>query len=70
MQIDMSSGNTLPVVGGTRDVFVRREEGAEFPAEITTNSVAADGKAFMLTVVIDRTERHELQRNRRELAQI
>ena len=60
----------IRAVGGTRDVFARRKEGTEFPAEITTNPRESPGEALMLTVVIDRTERYELQRNRQELAHL
>ena len=73
----MSSGKATragphPVraVSGIRDMVARRKEGTEFPAEITTNPVSSDGEALMLTVVIDRTERYELQRNRQELAHL
>jgi two-component system sensor kinase FixL len=69
-QIDTVSGRALRTVGGSRDVFARCKEGAEFPAEITTNLVAAHREALMLTVVMDRTERQELQRNRQELAHL
>jgi two-component system sensor kinase FixL len=65
-----SPGHAIPAVGGTRDVFARREEGTEFPAEITTNPVAVNDAAFKVTVVIDRSERYELQRNRQELAHL
>lgn len=56
--------------GGTHDQFARRKDGTEFPAEITANNASFDGEPLMLTVVIDRTERYELQRNRQELAHL
>ncbi|WP_254615753.1 sensor histidine kinase [Cupriavidus basilensis] len=56
--------------GGTHDQFARRKDGTEFPAEITTNDASFDGEPLLLTVVIDRTERYELQRNRQELAHL
>jgi two-component system sensor kinase FixL len=65
-----SPGHAIRAVGGTRDVFARRKEGTEFPAEITTNPVAVNDAAFKVTVVIDRSERYELQRNRQELAHL
>ncbi|MCY0853863.1 sensor histidine kinase [Cupriavidus sp. D39] len=57
-------------VDGACDQFARRKDGTEFPAEITTNHVSSDGELRTLTVVIDRTERHELRRNRLELAHL
>lgn len=56
--------------GGTRDLFARRKDGTEFPAEITANRTSSDGAPLTLTVIIDRTERYELQRNRQELAHL
>ncbi|WP_268808111.1 two-component system sensor histidine kinase NtrB [Caballeronia terrestris] len=70
LQIDTASGHALHAVGGSRDVFARRKGGSEFPAEITINPLTSHSEALMLTVVIDRTERHELQRNRQELAHL
>lgn len=57
-------------VGGARDQFARRKDGTEFPVEITANHVSSGGEPLTLTVVIDRTERYELQRNRQELAHL
>ena len=57
-------------VDGACDQFARRKDGTEFPAEITTNHVSSDGELRTLTVVIDRTERYELRRNRQELAHL
>ncbi|SAL64181.1 PAS domain S-box protein [Caballeronia humi] len=65
---DAASGHALRIVHGSRDVFARRKEGTEFPAEITTSRLTSHREALMLTVVIDQTERHELQRHRQELA--
>ncbi|WP_441628100.1 sensor histidine kinase [Cupriavidus sp. 2MCAB6] len=56
--------------GGTRDLFARRKDGTEFPAEITANRAWSDDDPLTLTVIIDRTERYELQRNRQELAHL
>jgi two-component system sensor kinase FixL len=58
------------VVGGARDLAARKKDGTQFPAEITANPISADGEALTLTVVIDRTERYELQRHRQELAHV
>ncbi|MEZ2354360.1 nitrogen regulation protein NR(II) [Caballeronia sp. RCC_10] len=62
----------LPVgsVGGARDFVARRKDGTHFPAEITVNRLWAEQTAPTLTVVIDRTERYELQRHRQELAHL
>jgi two-component system sensor kinase FixL len=70
LQIDTASGHALSAAHGSRDVFARRKEGTEFPAEITTNPLTSHREALMLTVVIDRTERYELQRNRQDLAHL
>lgn len=57
-------------IGSTRDLSARRKDGTEFPAEITANHASSDGDPLTLTVVIDRTEHYELQRNRQELAHL
>ncbi|MDW3684308.1 PAS domain-containing sensor histidine kinase [Cupriavidus sp. CV2] len=69
-QADTGAARLPRPVGGTRDQFARRKDGTEFPAEITTNDASFDGEPLLLTVVIDRTERYELQRNRQELAHL
>lgn len=70
LQIDTASGHALGAAQGSRVVFARRKEGTEFPAEITTNPLTSHREALMLNVVIDRTERYELQRNRQDLAHL
>jgi two-component system sensor kinase FixL len=57
-------------MGRGRDKVVRRKDATEFPAEITTNPVSWDDEPYTLTVVVDRTERYELQRNRQQLAHL
>ena len=57
-------------IGGTRDLFARRKDGTAFPVEITVNPVSSNGEIYNLAVVIDRTERYELQRNKQELAHL
>ncbi|BAN27549.1 two-component system sensor histidine kinase NtrB [Caballeronia insecticola] len=59
-----------PSVGGARDLVARRKDGTQFPAEITVNRLSSEQHAPTLTVVIDRTERYELQRHRQELAHL
>ena len=67
---DMTSLPLARAVGSARDQAARREDGTEFPAEITANPMSFDGEPYTFTVVIDRTERYELQRNRQELAHL
>jgi two-component system, LuxR family, sensor kinase FixL len=55
---------------GDRDLFARRKDGTEFPAEVTMNPVSPGGEPCTLTIVIDRTERYELLRNRQQLAHL
>ncbi len=62
-----------PPPGATRrarDLVARRRDGTEFPAEITMNAISSGGDPCTLMVVIDRTERYELQRNRQQLAHL
>jgi two-component system, LuxR family, sensor kinase FixL len=55
---------------GDRDLVARRKDGTEFPAEVTMNLVSSEGEPCTLTIVIDRTERYELLRNRQQLAHL
>jgi two-component system, LuxR family, sensor kinase FixL len=55
---------------GDRDLVAMRQDGTEFPAEVTTNPVSPEGDPCTLTIVIDRTERYELLRNRQQLAHL
>jgi two-component system sensor kinase FixL len=55
---------------GDRDLVARRKDGTEFPAEVTINPVSPEGEPCTLTIVIDRTERYELLRNRQQLAHL
>jgi two-component system, LuxR family, sensor kinase FixL len=55
---------------GDRDLVGRRKDGTEFPAEVTMNPVSPGGEPCTLTIVIDRTERYELLRNRQQLAHL
>jgi two-component system sensor kinase FixL len=55
---------------GDRDLVARRKDGTEFPAEVTTNPVSPGGEPCTLTIVIDRSERYELLRNRQQLAHL
>jgi two-component system, LuxR family, sensor kinase FixL len=53
-----------------RDLVARRKDGTEFPVEVTMNPVSPEGEPCTLTIVIDRTERYELLRNRQQLAHL
>ncbi|MDB5788033.1 ATP-binding protein [Caballeronia mineralivorans] len=55
---------------GHRDLVAKRRDGTEFPAEVTINPVSWENEACTLTIVIDRTERYELLRNRQQLAHL
>jgi PAS domain S-box-containing protein len=51
----------------TRELFAYRKDGTEFPAEIDLNVTRFNDESAVLAVIVDRTERHELRRNRQEL---
>ncbi len=55
---------------GDQDLVARRKDGTEFPAEVTTHPVSPEGEPCTLTIVVDRTERYELLRNRQQLAHL
>jgi two-component system sensor kinase FixL len=57
-------------VRAPRDLFVRRKDGAEFPVEVGFNTVRLEDEEAVLAVIVDRTERYELYRNRQELAHL
>ncbi len=48
----------------------RRRDGTEFSSEVTTNPCRVDGVPMQLAVIVDRSEQHELHRNRQELAHL
>ncbi|WP_206997091.1 PAS domain-containing sensor histidine kinase [Trinickia mobilis] len=48
----------------------KRRDGTEFPAEVTTRQCDVDGVPTLLAVIVDRSERYELHRNRQELAHL
>jgi two-component system sensor kinase FixL len=56
--------------GHSCDRFARCKDGTEFPAEITAVPICAIGASDTLTIVMDRTDRYELLRNRQELAHL
>ncbi|WP_231937198.1 two-component system sensor histidine kinase NtrB [Caballeronia udeis] len=55
---------------GHRDLVAKRRDGTEFPAEVAVNPVSWESETCTLTIVIDRTERYELLRNRQQLAHL
>lgn len=61
-------------IGTVRDLFARRKNGSEFLVEIGLNPIETAEGVFVLTVIVDVTERKraesELQRNREELAHV
>jgi two-component system, LuxR family, sensor kinase FixL len=64
------AANPPPAASVLRNAIARRRDGAEFPAEVTTNPCCVDGVATRLAVVVERSERNELHRNRQELAHL
>jgi two-component system sensor kinase FixL len=52
------------------DLVAKRRDGTEFPVEIVLNALRFEDEPALLTVVVDRTERYELHRNRQELAHL
>ena len=61
-------------MGAGRDLFARRKDGSEFQVEIGLNPIHTNEGTFVLTVIVDITERKraesELRRNRDELAHV
>jgi two-component system sensor kinase FixL len=53
-----------------RELFARRNNGTEFQVEISLNAFRFDDDSVTLAIIIDRTERYELERNRRDLAHL
>ncbi|VWC69444.1 two-component regulatory system, sensor kinase protein [Burkholderia lata] len=51
-------------------VVAKRRDGVEFPADVTTSECSVDGMPTRLAVIVDRSERLELHRNRQELAHL
>jgi two-component system sensor kinase FixL len=71
--VSSALGRPVPAVmtvSGGLDVAARHKDGTEFPVEVTANPVWWDDKPHSLTVIMDRTERYELQRNRQQLAHL
>jgi two-component system sensor kinase FixL len=83
MLVPASRGDSSPFLSGnvtaagalypadhSCDLFARCKGGAEFPAEITVVPLCSVGATDTLTIVMDRTDRYELLRNRQELVHL
>ena len=61
-------------MGAGRELFARRKDGSEFLVEIGLNPIESADGVFVLTAIVDITERKraesELQRNREELTHV
>jgi two-component system, LuxR family, sensor kinase FixL len=61
-------------MGGGRDLFARRKDGSEFLVEIGLNPIRSNEGLFVLTAIVDITERKraesELQQHQRALAHV
>ncbi|WP_158935776.1 nitrogen regulation protein NR(II) [Burkholderia sp. S171] len=68
VSVELAIGGREP--DGHRDLVARRRDGTEFPAEVAINPVSWESETGTLTIVIDRTERYELLRNRQQLAHL
>jgi two-component system sensor kinase FixL len=66
--VDLADAGREP--DGRRVLVARRRDDTEFPAEVTVNPVSWESGTCTLTTVIDRAERHELLRNRHQLAHL
>lgn len=62
--------SSAPLGQTMRAVVARRCDGSEFPAEVLTSACLVDGVPTWLAVIVDRSERDELRRNRQELAHL
>jgi len=53
-------------MGAGRDLFARHSDGHEVPVEIGLSPVEVDGKAYVLSTVVDITERRQLESRLRQ----
>ncbi|MCI0152362.1 PAS domain S-box protein [Paraburkholderia sediminicola] len=64
---------SAPLAGGDNvacDMFAKRWDGVQFPVEIACRTLLFEGEAAVMVSMVDRTDRHELNRNRQELAHL
>jgi two-component system, LuxR family, sensor kinase FixL len=66
----IAAARPVQTAGSARDVFARRKDGTEFPAEITANPLSSEADSDTLMVIVDRTDQYELLRNRQELTHL
>ena len=66
----LSLGVRIQSTASTQDRVARRRDGTELPVEITINSMSSGVERCAIVVVVDRSERCELQRNRQQLAHL
>jgi len=64
------SGQTAMAAPALSAFTAKRRDGTEFPAEVTTSQCDVDGAPTQLALIVDRSERYELHRNRQELAHL
>jgi two-component system sensor kinase FixL len=55
---------------GLREVVVIRKNGIEFPVDISDSHISTAREDYSLSIIMDRTERNELARNRQQLAHL
>lgn len=60
----------FPAGTATQAVVVRRGDGSELPADMMRSECCIDGVPTRLAVIVDRSERYGLHRNRQELAHL